>query len=191
MQIDVSRKLFTVDDYYKMLDAGILQKGDRVELISGEILQMSPIGSRHAATVYCIDSTLKIALGSLGMVRIQLPVRIDDFNEPEPDIAVVPARPDMYVTAHPEASDTLLVVEVSDRTLTFDRTVKAHLYAIAGVAEYWIADLKNDQMIVHRDPEGDTYKTVKSLSGADEIAPLAFPDARFVARELLPRPSDR
>jgi len=121
------------------------------------------------------------------MVRIQLPVHIDDFNEPEPDIAVVRPRPDFYVTAHPIPSDALLLVEVSDTTLAFDRTVKAHLYAIAGISEYSIADLNNDQIITYRDPDGDAYQSVKTLGRRDEISPLAFPDVRFRTSDLLPK----
>jgi Uma2 family endonuclease len=120
------------------------------------------------------------------MVRIQLPVHIDDFNAPEPDIALVQPRQDTYITAHPNSSEALLLVEVSDTTLAFDKTVKAPLYAIAGISEYWIADLNNEQIIACRDSEGDAYKTVKTFRGSDEISPLAFPDVRFATNDLLP-----
>lgn len=181
----VSRKRFSVDHYYRMLDAGILAGDDKVELIDGEVLEMSPIGPPHAATVYCFQTALLKALAERAMVRVQLPIRIDDFNEPEPDIAVVRPRTDMYRSAHPSPTDTLLLVEVSDSTLEFDRTVKAQIYATAGVPEYWIADLGRNCLIVHRAPEGKAYGTVTEFGPDQTLGLVACPDVEIAVRCFL------
>jgi hypothetical protein len=182
----VSRKRFTVDNYYRMLDAGILRGDDRVELIDGEVLEMSPIGARHAATVYCFQAVLQKALADRAMIRVQSPVHFDDFNEPEPDIAVVRTRTDMYASAHPTPADVRLLVEVSDSTLTFDRTVKARLYAIARIPEYWIAELERNRVIVHRGPEGEAYRTVTEFGPDDTLGPAAYPDVEVAVSRFLP-----
>lgn len=135
MRSEITRKRFRTADYYKMAEVGILGPNDRVELVDGQVVEMSPNGPRHAATVYAFDSVFQSALGTRAMVRAQLPVHIDQFNEPEPDIAVVVPRDDRYVGAHPTPDHVLLVVEISESTLAFDRDVKAPLYAIAGINE--------------------------------------------------------
>ena len=182
----VSRKRFSVDSYYRMLDAGILVGDDKVELIDGEVLEMSPIGARHAATVYCFQTALLKALAERAMIRVQLPIHIDDFNEPEPDIAVVRPRTDMYASAHPSQTETLLLVEVSDSTLEFDRTVKAQLYATARVPEYWIADLGRNCVIVHRAPDGKAYGSVTEFGPDQTLAVSAYPGVEIGVRYVLP-----
>ncbi len=186
MHSEITRKRFPTRDYYKMAEVGILGANDRVELIDGQVVEMSPKGPRHAATVYAFDSVLKNALGIRAMVRVQLPVHIDEFNEPEPDIAVVVPRDDRYVGAHPTPDEVILVVEVSESTLAFDCGVKAPLYAIAGIKEYWIADRTTDQIRIFRNPEGDGYRTVEAVGPGGTVTIQAFGKVALRVSDLLP-----
>lgn len=133
---------FTVDDYNRMAETGILKEDARVELIEGEIKMMSPIGSRHASTVDRSDRALKRLLGDSYIVRVQGPILLDDYSEPQLDLAVLHFRDDFYAGGHPTPADVLLVIEVADSTLQEDRKVKMPLYARAGIPEAWLVDLR-------------------------------------------------
>jgi Uma2 family endonuclease len=133
MRTETSRKRFTVDDYYRMADAGILAPGERVELIDGEIIQMSPIGTRHLGCVNATNAVFFDAFKGRAVISGQNPVRLSDFTEPQPDVVLLKPRKDFYRGKHPEAADALLVVEVSDTTLAYDRDLKLSYYAAAGV----------------------------------------------------------
>jgi Uma2 family endonuclease len=147
----------TVDDYYRMAEAGVLSPDDRTELIEGEIIDMAPIGSVHADVVMLLTERLISAVGDSAKVRAQLPVRLSSRSEPQPDLAVVRAKPAGYRRAHPSAADALLVIEISDTTLTYDLNVKARLYATHGIAEYWVVDLVGNRLWRHRQPSGTQY----------------------------------
>lgn len=151
------RHAYSVDDYYRMAEAGILRPGGRVELIEGEIIDMAPIGSRHAAAVNRIGNILKLSIGTKAIVAIQNPVRLDGYSEPQPDIALLRPRDDFYATAHPGPGDVLLIVEVADSTLRFDRDTKLPLYARHGIPEVWLVDIDNAQFTIHRDPQAQGY----------------------------------
>ena len=151
------RHAYSVDDYYRMAETGILRPGDRVELIEGEIIDMAPIGSLHAAVVNRIAQTLTLAIGKRAAVSVQNPIRLDQYSEPQPDIAQLRPRADFYADAHPGPADVLLVVEVADSTLRFDREIKIPPYARHGIAEVWLVDIENGQFTIHRDPQGHGY----------------------------------
>lgn len=151
------RHAYSVDDYYRMAEAGILRRGDRVELIEGEIIDMVPIGSRHAAAVTRIGNTLMFSVGSEAIVAIQNPVRLSQYSEPQPDIALLRTRDDFYAAAHPGPSDVLLLVEVADSTLRFDRDIKLPLYARHGIPEVWLVDIENAQFTIYREPHAQGY----------------------------------
>jgi len=143
------RRLFTAEEYFRMGEAGILQEDDRVELIEGEIVEMSPIGSRHAA---CVNRLVKLfvrEVGDSGIVGAQNPVLLPDYSGPQPDVAVLRLREDFYAEAHPTPGDVLLLIEVSDTTLRYDREVKLPLYALAGILEVWIVDLQNGEILTY------------------------------------------
>jgi Uma2 family endonuclease len=180
-----AKKLFTVDDYYRMAEAGILKPNDRVELICGEIIEMSPIGKRHAAAVDRANDLFAGLVHGRATIRVQNPNKLDQFNEPEPDISLLKPRIDYYRSGHPGPHDIYLVIEISDTTLRFDQDVKVPMYAIAGIRELWIIDLNGGELLVHRDPEGDVYKTRTTLGRTDSISPVAFPDAVIKVEELL------
>lgn len=153
-----------------MAEVGLLSPDDRTELIEGEIVDMPPIGSRHAAAVTVLAKRMIRALGDSADVRIQFPVRFVPRSEPQPDIAVVRHRSDAYRKAHPTADDTLLLVEVSDATLRYDLDVKARLYATHGIREYWVIDLVSHRVVRHRVPSGAQYAQIDEITaGAVEL----------------------
>lgn len=132
MAVQVQRRLFTVSEYYRMAEAGILGEDDRVELLEGEIVQMAPIGSNHRGTVDFLANSLVSRLGARAIVRTQNPIRLDDFSEPQPDVALLHPRADFYRRSHPTPADVLLLVEVADSSVAFDRQVKLPLYCPSG-----------------------------------------------------------
>ena len=166
---------FTVSGYYRMAEAGILKEDDRVELIEGEIVQMSPIGRLHAGSVIRLNHRFLHSIGDAALVSVQNPVRLDEYSEPEPDLALLVPRPDFYTSGHPSAKDILLLVEVADWSIDFDREVKIPLYARAGVREVWLLDLNAGSVTVFRDPSAEGYRTTLTLRRGESIAALAFP----------------
>lgn len=179
------RRLFTVGDYYRMAEIGILSADDRVELIAGEVVEMSPIGSRHAACVNRLLHRLAAALGAQAILSVQNPVRLDDFSEPEPDVAVLRPREDFYAAAHPGPKDVFWLVEVSDSSLVFDRRVKLPLYAAHGIPEVWVVSLVEDLVEVLRKPSGKTYTVSRKLRRGTRLAPEAFPDVEIAVDAIL------
>jgi Uma2 family endonuclease len=151
------RHRITVDEYYRMAEVGLLAPDARVELIEGEIIDMAPIGTDHASAVNRLTRLLVVAVGDKGMVQIQGPARLDRYSEPEPDVAVFAPREDFYRHARPTLAETLLVIEVSDSTLRYDRDVKVPLYARHGIPEVWVVDLQNAELRCYRSPEGERY----------------------------------
>ncbi len=152
MTIQVERQLFTTSDYRKMSDAGIIKPSDRTELIRGQILKMSPIRSLHASVVDILNETLVLSMHQKAKVRIQNPIRIGRYSEPEPDIVVAKLKKDRYRHHHPRPEDILLIIEVADSSLQLDREVKLPLYAEAGILEYWIVNLPERLIEIYRQP---------------------------------------
>ena len=185
MQTEVTKKLFTVDEYYRMVEVGILNEGSRVELIHGEIIEMSPIGNPHVA---CVDRGAKLLVRMLddrAIVSVQNPVRLDAYNEPQPDIVLMKPRADFYASKRHTPEDVLLFIEVSDTTLIYDRQVKLPIYATSGITEVWIEDLPHDRILVHRDPASGTYHSVFTLHRGEPISITSFPDIVFEIDDLL------
>lgn len=185
MQMETTKKRFTVDDYYRMADAGILTASDRVELINGEIIQMSPIGNRHLGCVNAATEIFIAAFKGRAVVSGQNPVLLSDFTEPQPDIVLLKPRKDFYRGKHPEAADALLVVEVADTMLDYEREVKLAYYAAAGVPEVWIEDLNGEQILVYRDPSDRVYGIHFILKRSESISVQAFPDSVFAVADFL------
>jgi Uma2 family endonuclease len=150
----------SADAYHRMGEAGILAPEARVELIEGEIIDMAPIGSRHASVVNRLTRIIVPAVGERAIVQVQGPVRLDQFSEPEPDIALLKPRPDYYRDALPAAADVLLLIEVADSTQRYDRRVKVPLYARHGVTEVWVIDLENGLVHFHCRPGGGAYADI-------------------------------
>ena len=183
---DPERRKFTVAEYHQLAEAGILLPDERVELIGGEIIVMAPIGPAHAGTVdRWTRFFLEKSRGRYG-VRIQNPVRLNDYSEPEPDVAIVRFRDDDYINDHPTQADILLVIEVSDTTLAFDREVKVRLYADAQIPETWLMNLPDDCIEGFSEPGSAGYARHVVYRRGDQIAPAALPDVAFAVEELLP-----
>jgi len=170
-QQPAEKRLFTVADYYRMAEVGILRPDERVELIEGEIIQMSPIGSLHGGTVNRLNALLGRLVGPQAIVSVQNPVHLDDYSEPEPDVALLKPRADYYTTSHPTPSDILLLLEVSDTTVLRDKREKLPLYARSAIPSVWIVDLAQRAIHVHADPADGHYQvsTLQRLGQALDI----------------------
>jgi len=186
MSANITRKLFTFDDCLRMAETGILSPADRIELVRGEVLVVSPSGPRHAAIIDAVNRTMVRLAGDAAIVRIQSTVVLDRFAAPAPDIALLRPRHDFYAEKHPGSPDILLIIEIADSSLEYDTTVKLGLYAILGIPEYWVADLQNNRLLVYARPEGDTYREMRELHRGNTVAPQLLPDCRISVDLLLP-----
>jgi Uma2 family endonuclease len=173
--VAVTRRPFTIEEYTRMSQAGILHPDERTELIDGEIYSTAPIGSWHAATVHVFASWLMVGTNNRANVSIQSPIRLPPRSEPEPDIALLRYRADFYRSQLPGPDDVLLIIEVADSSLGYDQHLKLPRYA-AGIPEVWIADVQTKRLLVHRGPDGDHYRDVLVIEPGGAIAPLAFTD---------------
>jgi Uma2 family endonuclease len=185
MPTETTKKLFTVDEYYRMAEAGILSRRQRTELINGEIIEMSPMKARHAAVVTRVNELFIPAVKGKALLRPQLPLRLNDFNEPEPDIVLLKPRQDSYASRHPGPSDVFLVVEIADSSLKYDRDVKLPLYATSRIPEVWIVDLRSDTLLVYRQPAGKTYKIALRYRESDRVSCLKFPQVEVGVDDIL------
>jgi Uma2 family endonuclease len=169
------RHRLTVADYYRMAEVGILAPEARVELIDGEIIDMPPPGSLHAATVHRLVEVLVRAVESRASVLVQNPVRLSEHSEPQPDLALLRRREDFYSEHHPRPADTLLIIEVADTSLRFDRRKKIPLYAAQGIPEVWLVDLRGRRLVRYRAPQQGSYTLVDEpdLGMALELSALS------------------
>lgn len=180
------KRLFNVDEYRRMADTGILSPNERVELINGEIVLMSPAGPRHHAAVDGANRTFVTAAGESAIVRVQGDVVLHRFAAPEPDMVLLRPKNDFYASKQAGAADVLLIIEVSDTSLEYDTTAKLNLYAIIGIPEYWVADLQHNQLLVHSDPDQDSFKTVRAYHRGDALSPILLPGCKIPVEVLLP-----
>lgn len=181
----ITRHRITVDEYYRMAEAGILAEDARVELIEGEIIDMPPIGAEHGGTVAHLNELLSAAAGQQAQVRVQLPVRLSDISEPVPDFALVARRADFYKKKHPGPGDTYVVIEVSQSSLRYDLQVKAALYARHRISEYWVIDLPGRQIRFFRAPSSEQYTDISVQKAPAIVAPIALPDIKIDLTHLL------
>lgn len=184
-QQPVERWRFTVDDYYRMGEVGILPEDARVELLNGDVVLMPPIGSHHNGSVIGLDEILRERLGRRVTISILGPLLLPLHGAPQPDILVLKRRDDHYRSANPMAADVLLAIEVAESSLSRDRDTKAPMYAEAGIAEYWIVNLAASQVIVYHEPKDGAYRSVTVPDREDSIKPLAFPDITIAVSEIL------
>ncbi len=169
------RRKLSAEQFERMGETGILDPKARVELLAGEMIEMAPIGSRHAAGVCYLARRFILAVGDAALVRTQSPLRLADDSEPQPDLLLLRPRPDYYRSAHPRPADVLLLVEVADTTLAFDRETKLPLYAQHGVPEVWILDVAAERLEICREPGPGGYRRRLERQGTESIAPLALP----------------
>ena len=185
MQTEATKKLFTVDEYYRMDEVGILAEDVRTELINGEIIEISPMGPRHAASVSRINHLLFPLFAGNAVLRIQLPLRLNDYNEPQPDLSFVKVRRDFYELRHPGPADVFSILEISDTSLRYDRDVKMGVYASSRIPEFWVLDLVGRALLVFREPSRGEYKTSLKFQPGDSVSMLAFSEIKIAVSDLL------
>ncbi len=179
----LTRRRFTVHDYHRMGEAGILHEDDRVELIEGEIVEMTAIGTRHFSCVNGLNRLLVMSVGEEAIVSVQNPVRLNEYTEPQPDLTVI--RPRDYRISLPEPEDVLLLIEVSDTTLAYDRGLKLTLYAQAGIREVWIVNLPTETIERYTDPSGDGYRRTERAQRSKTIESVTLPELSFRVDEVF------
>ncbi|MBI4611270.1 MAG: Uma2 family endonuclease [Candidatus Rokubacteria bacterium] len=185
MDVQLLRRRFSVEEYHRMGQAGVFSEDDRVELIEGEIIEMTPIGARHAACVRRLGHLFNSLLGQRITVSVQSPLGLGLHSEPQPDLALLRPRPDFYAQAHPGPEDVWLVVEVADTSVEFDRTVKIPLYARAGIPNAWLVDLSTETVEEYRDPTPDGYRNFRRIPRGETISLEAFRDVSLTVETIL------
>ena len=186
-QVGVQRHRFTLSEYQALYDAGVIGIEPRLELIEGDIIDMSPINPPHSAHVTRLSSLFHRRIGDEAIILVQAPLNIDEHSQPEPDICLLKPRADFYARAHPGPGDVLLVVEVADTTLRTDRTIKTRLYARSGIPEMWLLNLADSILEVYRQPGLRGYRLIQHLGVGDEAVPLAFPKLALAVAEIFVR----
>ena len=177
---------FTVDEYYRMAEVGILRPDERVELIDGEIILMAPMGNPHATGVRRLERVWHDTAGNAVTVSGQCPIRLSEYADPEPDVAILRYREDDYSGKPPSADDVLLIIEVSDTTLAYDRDVKAVLYAQANIPETWVMNLSDDCIESFTEPSSEGYSRHTVYQRGDRISPSTISGVEFAVEDLLP-----
>ena len=185
VQVERTLRRFTVDEYRRMADAGVFRPGERVELIDGEIVEMAPIGRRHANCVNNLTRLLITRLGDRAIVSPQNSIRISMRSEPQPDLTVLRRRAISYKDEDATASDVLLLIEVADTSLAYDRNVKLRLYAAAGIPEVWIVDAAGEEIEIYRSPESGGFREVQRARPGGTVTPSAFPDLTLAVADVF------
>jgi Uma2 family endonuclease len=189
LSIDVTRRRFTAAEYHRMAEVGILTANDRVELVQGEIVQMTPIGRRHAACVASLNRLLGTAVGGRALLWPQNPITLSNDTEPQPDVVLLRPRPDGYAEDDARPEDVLLLIEVAETSHPYDRLVKLPLYARAVIPEVWIVDIPGATMEVHREPRADGYARAERVGRGRTVSPQAFPDVTVSVDAILVVPA--
>ena len=183
VETQVTRRLFTADEFHAMAEAGILHEDDRIELIEGELIEMAAIGTRHMTCVIELTRLLVPVVGDAARVSPQNPIRLSENLEPQPDLAILRARD--YRDSLPGSEDALLLIEVSDTTLRYDRETKLPLYARAGVSEAWVMDLQNEMMERHTQPSENGYGLIQRAGRGESLPSEALPNIALRFADLL------
>lgn len=174
--VPLTRRAFTVAEYDRLIETGILREDEQIELIEGVIVEMSPIGSRHVACVNRLNMLLVGFLGPRAIISVQNPIQLSDYSEPQPDLAVLRPRADFYAAALATPADVLLLIEVAESSLEYDRSVKLPLYARALIPEVWVINLAAETLAVYTDPAEQMYQRVHTLKKGDVLTSAALLD---------------
>jgi Uma2 family endonuclease len=185
MAVETAKRYITVDEYYQMAEVGILSEDERVELVEGEITTMSPIGRRHAGCVNRLTNLLAQMLGQKAIVAVQNPVRLSIYSEPEPDVALLQPRGDFYSNSHPGPADVLLIVEVADTSIGYDRKTKVPLYARAGIPEVWLVDLAEETVTQYVQPIKGAYQRNQQVKRGERITSNTLKSMTLTVDEIL------
>ena len=179
-------RLWTVEEYHQMAEAGIFHPEERVELIAGQIIRMSAKGTAHTAAVRRTAKVLRNLLFNQAEVYTQDPIQLNDFSEPEPDVAVVRIDPLDYADHHPTPSEVYLIIEVADSSFKYDRETKGKAYAQSGIADYWVLDVNNRKLHVLREPTPEGYQSEVIFSEDASVSPLQFAELEIALQDILP-----
>jgi len=185
MAMPLALRRFTVDEYHRMGEAGIFHENDRVELIHGQVVEMTPIGPGHSGCVGALTTLLSRRAGAAVLVWVQNPVQLGEYEAPQPDLALLRPQPGEYRKAHPRPADVLLVIEVADTSVRYDRDTKLRLYAAAGLPEAWLVVLPSATIEVGTDPGPDGYRTVQPVRRGEVLRPTLLPSVEITADEVL------
>lgn len=185
MSVQVLRRYFSVGDYYTMAAAGLFKEDDRVELIEGEVIEMNPIGSRHAACVGRLTELLRSLPLEVAILWVQNPVQVNDYSEPVPDVTLLKRRDDFYAQANPGPDDVLLLIEVSDSTLEYDRQIKVPLYARGGIPEVWLVNLPGEVIEIYSRPSGGEYEDARVVGRGESLTSASVPSLNLDADAVL------
>jgi Uma2 family endonuclease len=185
MSVVIQRHQFTVDDFARMVEAGILAADARVELIDGEVREMSPIGSLHAALVNRLNSLLTAKLLGRAIVSVQNPVILNDFTEPQPDLVILRMKDNYYKDELPGAGDVLLIVEVADTTLDYDRDEKVPRYARMGISEVWLVDANAQEVTQFARPDSAGYQHVDKFGPGKELRSVAIESLSVATNDVF------
>jgi Uma2 family endonuclease len=185
MSFQLARRPFTTREYHRLIEAGILTADDRVELIDGEVIQMAPIGPRHAACVKRLAELLGEKVKRLANIGVQDPIQLDDYSEAQPDISLLKRRADFYARSHPTPQDVRLAIEVADMTIESDRQVKIPAYARAGIPEAWLVDLANDRIEIHTQPASGIYQEIRFVLRGQKAVSQTIPQLKLKVDDIL------
>ncbi|HLZ09246.1 MAG TPA: Uma2 family endonuclease [Chloroflexota bacterium] len=185
MTLELTRYCFTTADYDRMIEAGILDEDDRVELIEGEIVEMTPIGRRHFGCVNRLNYHLSALAADTAQISVQNPIVLGESSEPQPDVVVLKSTPDFYSSGLPTPRDILLLVEVADSSVAIDRQIKIPLYARHGIAEVWLVDLEANLVTTFREPHPTGYANVRDVRRGERLVAMAFPSRELAVSDIL------
>ncbi len=180
-------RLITVQEYHKMAEAGIFAPDERIELIGGQIIKMAAKGTAHSSAKGRTEKLFERLLAGIAWTRIQEPIRLNNYSEPEPDVAVVKLDPLDYADHHPTPLEVYLVIEVADSSLRTDCEFKANAYACSSIADYWVLDVLERKLHIFREPGQDRYQSEVVLAEDASATPLHFPEVRIEVKDLLPK----
>jgi Uma2 family endonuclease len=185
MSVQIARRHFNVTEYYRMAAAGVFSEDDRVELIEGEIIEMNPIGSRHAACVGRLTKYLERLAGDSVIVWVQNPVQVNNYSEPLPDVTLLKLRDDFYAHANPQPTDVLLIIEVADSSVEYDRDIKIPLYAEADIPEVWLVNLPKETIEIYAQPSNGAYQEIRVVQRGESLASTSIPSLVIDADVVL------
>lgn len=180
---------FNVEEYHRLIENNILHEDDRVELIEGRIIDITPIGSKHAACVSRLNEILSEKLQKRAIINIQNPICLTAYTEPEPDIAIIKRRPDFYAEQLPQPEDVLLIIEVSDSSLDYDCETKIPLYAKSNIPEVWLVNLIENNVAIYSGPSSEGYNVITKHHHNQILSPKSFHDITLTVSEIFGLPS--
>jgi Uma2 family endonuclease len=185
MSLQLPRRPFTTVEYHRLIELGIFAEDDRLELFEGEIIELSPIGPRHAACVKRLNALLSGQVGTTAIVSVQDPVQLNDYSEPQPDLVLLKPRADFYAQRHPSPADVLIAIEVADTSADSDRQVKLPAYARAAITEAWLVDLAGDRVEIYTQPGSGVYQEIRLILRGQEVVSKAIPRLKLKADDIL------